>query len=50
MGVIYYEMNTNKLPFNGYYEDELISEINKKTPDWPIELNRFPLLANLLLR
>ena len=43
-------MNTSKLPFNGHFQDVLISEIKTKTPDMPIELNNFSLLKNLLQR
>ena len=59
LGVVYYEMNTNELPFNGYVdsekanfdEDKLKNEIyTKQMPQLPEEIRRFKFLNNLLIR
>lgn len=59
MGVIYYQMNTNELPFSGYIdqnkkkfdEDKLKNEIfTKQTPPLSEETRRYKFLNNLLIR
>jgi serine/threonine protein kinase len=50
LGIIFYEFNTGKLPFNGD-EIELVRQIkNKPTPDLPSEFRQLTLFDDLLKR
>jgi serine/threonine protein kinase len=50
LGIIFYELNTGKLPFNGD-EIELVRQIkNKPTPDLPSEFSQLILFDDLIKR